>query len=173
MRTSKVKKGGRATREGRVAVARRGRPSLYSPELAELICHRLADGESLRAICASDDMPSRESVRRWLRDDADFVARYARARADQADALWDEAVDKAREATDSASAQCARVFLEATSKLAAKLAPKVYGDKLTAEVTGKDGGPIEELITNLPELGRHVAFLLARGLHAQEEEERR
>jgi hypothetical protein len=145
-----------------------GRPSLYSPELAERICQRLADGESLRTICSCADMPSRESVRRWLRDDPDFVAMYARARADQADALWDEAIDKARDATDSASAQCARVFLEATAKLSAKLAPKVYGDKIEANhrMLGEDDRPVD-----LVAAAQRIAFLLALGVNEVEKRE--
>jgi hypothetical protein len=37
--------------------------------------------------------------------------------------------------------------------------PKIYGDKLTAEVTGKDGGPIETTHTEI-EVARRIAFLL-------------
>lgn len=112
-----------------------GRPSRFTTDLADSICRRLADGESLRNICAEDDMPNRETVRLWLRERPSFLANYARAREDQADSLWDEAVDKARHATDGASAACARVFLDATAKLAGKLAPKVYGEKLAIETT--------------------------------------
>ena len=34
-----------------------GRPSLYTEALAAKICRRLAEGESLRAICADKAMP--------------------------------------------------------------------------------------------------------------------
>jgi hypothetical protein len=30
---------------------KRGRPSLYTPELADIICHRLMEIESLKSIC--------------------------------------------------------------------------------------------------------------------------
>jgi hypothetical protein len=43
----------------------RGRPSLYTPETVERICDRLADGESLKAICRSPGMPSERAVLGW------------------------------------------------------------------------------------------------------------
>jgi hypothetical protein len=44
----------------------RGRPSEYSDKIAEAICERLLNGESLRAICADPAMPARATVFRWL-----------------------------------------------------------------------------------------------------------
>ena len=34
------------------------RPSDYSPEVVALICARMAEGESLRSVCRSDEMPA-------------------------------------------------------------------------------------------------------------------
>jgi hypothetical protein len=41
---------------------KRGRPSDYSAEIAEAICDRLVNGESLRAVCADPAMPARATV---------------------------------------------------------------------------------------------------------------
>jgi hypothetical protein len=38
----------------------------YDVEIAETICERLVNGESLRAICADPAMPARATVFRWL-----------------------------------------------------------------------------------------------------------
>src|SRR5271156_342956 len=43
-----------------------GRPSLFTTELGDEICNRIADGESLRAICDEADMPDKATVFRWL-----------------------------------------------------------------------------------------------------------
>ena len=43
-----------------------GRPSSFTAKLGEVICARLADGRSLRSICADGDMPSATTVFRWL-----------------------------------------------------------------------------------------------------------
>ncbi len=38
--------------------AKKGRPSLYTEALAAKICRRLAEGETLRAICRDKAMPA-------------------------------------------------------------------------------------------------------------------
>ena len=43
-----------------------GRPTLYTPEIGEAICFALAEGGTLKQICAADDMPARATVNRWL-----------------------------------------------------------------------------------------------------------
>ncbi len=47
---------------------KKGRPSLYTDKLAAEICRRLAEGESLRAICADKAMPGISTVMGWLFD---------------------------------------------------------------------------------------------------------
>ena len=51
---------------------KRGRPSAYSEKIAEAICDRLVDRESLRAICADPGMPSKATVFRWLASNKEF-----------------------------------------------------------------------------------------------------
>src|SRR5436853_6196862 len=70
-----------------------GRPSDYTLETALEICARLADGQSLRAICRDEAMPDARTVFRWLEANESFRQQYARAREAQADALADEIVD--------------------------------------------------------------------------------
>src|SRR5271168_2032411 len=69
-----------------------GRPSLFTTELGDEICNRIADGESLRAICENADMPHKATVFRWLlaEQHKDFCNQYIRARDIQADVLFDE-----------------------------------------------------------------------------------
>lgn len=118
--------------------------STYTPELADEICSRIADGKSLRTICKAEDMPSRDTVRRWLNGDAvsekeciEFKAKYARAREDQADVYAEECVEIADEETDAAKA---RNRIAARQWYASKLRPKVYGDKMLH--TGDDDNPV-------------------------------
>lgn len=106
----------------------RGRPSIYSEELADMICASLASGASLRKICDAEGMPDRETVRRWQLENEDFAAKCARARDVQAD----EYFDRVLEVVDGATAESApadRVKLAGLQWMAAKLAPKRYGDK--------------------------------------------
>jgi hypothetical protein len=130
----------RAERLERNASGKTGRPSTYTAKVAEQICDRIAEGESLRTICLDDTMPDRRTVHRWLEAYPAFATKYARARELQGDAM-DEKILAVADACTPETAAADRVKILAYQWRAAKLAPKKYGDKI--EHTGKDGGPIE------------------------------
>lgn len=69
----------------------------FSQALFDAICERIANGESLRAICAEDGMPRQATVFRWLAADKQseglLCEQYARAREAQADALFDQVLE--------------------------------------------------------------------------------
>ncbi len=93
-----------------------------------IVCARIADGMSLRDACEHDDVPHRETIRAWLAEnDAAMSAQYARARDEQADHYADEIVAIAD--GDGEPAQV-RNRVDARKWVAAKLRPRVYGDKL-------------------------------------------
>lgn len=126
----------------------------YSKKLAAEILERLAEGESLRKICRDSHMPSFRAVIRWVTDDKDgFRARYEAARECQAHALFDDLIEKAASAaavatgapgTGEATARVQAVKLEvdAVKWYLARLLPKRYGDRISQEISGPDGGPI-------------------------------
>lgn len=137
-----------------------GRPTKYSQDLADEICSQLADGKSLRSVCLADDMPDKRTIFRWLRTKQDFCHQYERAKAESADALTDEMLDIADDGSNDwmkrhgkdneeywvvngEHVQRSRLRLDTRKWIASKLKPKKYGDKITNEVTGADGGPIE------------------------------
>lgn len=116
-----------------------GRPAIYTAETASEFCRRLADGQSMRSVCAQDDMPAWTTVWRWLQADEAFRLQYARAREAQAHVVAQEAIDEALRAND---AHLGRLAYDARKWFAGKLLPKVYGDKTLH--TGGDGeGPIK------------------------------
>jgi hypothetical protein len=131
-----------------------GRPSSFTREIADEICERLAEGESLRSICRSDGMPVQATVFRWLSIDEAFLKQYARAREAQADRLADEILDIADDSShDTESTEHgdrpnnewiarSRLRVDARKWLASKMAPKKYGDKVTQEITGGGGGAL-------------------------------
>jgi hypothetical protein len=66
----------------------------YSPEVARLICERLAaDGASLRQICQDTSMPARSTLFVWLRQRPDFREKYKFAKWFQIQWLADDMVD--------------------------------------------------------------------------------
>lgn len=106
---------------------------MYPPEIRQTILARIKDGESLRAICAQDGMPDRNTVSRWLEADAEFAAKYARAREDQADAIFESMADvEDGVMTGDLRPDAARVVLESRRWRAEKLKPKKYGNKIEA-----------------------------------------
>lgn len=119
-----------------------GRPSTFTQEIADVICDRIADGESLRAVCNTDDgMPSKGTVLRWLAESETFQVQYARAREEQADKYADEIIEIADEdgttekenvgvVYDSTAVARNRLRVDARKWVASKLKPKKYGDKL-------------------------------------------
>lgn len=137
-----------------------GRPTIYSDELAEQICARIANGESLRSICRDPDMPERTTVYLWgIRDRDGFFNRYAQARLMQAQTLFDECIDIADDGSNDWMEKTlrsgetievvnhehvSRSKLRVDTRLAMikKLDPQRFGDKIQQEISGPDGGPI-------------------------------
>jgi hypothetical protein len=119
-----------------------GRPSDFTDEIATRICDLLMDGLSMRSICQADDMPHRTTVVRWLERYPEFASMYAHARTLQAD-LMDDMILETANACTPATAQADRVKISAFQWRAAKLKPKVYGDKAEVAMTGANGGPVQ------------------------------
>lgn len=149
-----------------------GRPSSFTQEVADQICERLAEGESLRSILKDEGMPGLSTVFRWLDDNEAFREQYTRARDIQADACFDELADMADEppekkvdgSVDPGWVNHQKLRIDTRKWAISKLAPKKYGDRLTTELTGKDGGPIQTESLNDNEIARRIAFALANGL---------
>ena len=120
----------------------------FSQDLFDRICERIADGDSIRAICLETDMPSKASVMRWLAADSALSDQYARAREMQADHEFDE-IKAIADLASAEDVQVARLRVDARKWRAGKLRPKVYGDKV--ELGGPGGGPLQVLIQRFAE----------------------
>jgi hypothetical protein len=133
----------------------RGRPTIFTNELADEICERIANGESLRAICREDGKPALSTVFRWLSNDRAFQDQYAMARDEQAEAFADELVSISDEQEyekveidgvplavkfDSTAVARNRLRIDARKWVASKLKPKKYGDRQV--IAGDPEAPI-------------------------------
>ena len=132
----------------------RGRPSLYSEELAAAICVEVASGKSLRTIEQIQGMPTCRTIMAWLSKKVEFAQQYARAKQEAADVLAEDILDIADEIPpkdqfgkmDSAFVQWQKNRIDARKWTAGKLKPKKYGDRMTlgGEVTHKYADFTEE-----------------------------
>lgn len=138
------------------------RPSSFSQDIADTICERLADGESLRTICASEAMPKRSTVFRWLNEREEFRSQYARAREEQAEALADEIVaisDGDGTEENPSDPQRDKLRVDARKWAAAKLLPKKFGDSVQLKHADADGNKVD--LADAPAAARLAALLEA------------
>ena len=110
-----------------------GRPTAYTPQLAEEICDAIAcSSKGIKRLCREhENWPSSFTLFKWLRDNEEFSHQYARAKIAQITVIVDEMLDIAFEAKD---VNRARLEIDTRKWLACKLMPKVYGNKVDAHV---------------------------------------
>lgn len=126
-----------------------GRPTIYTKKLADEICRRIAEGESLRTIVADPKIPSASTICRWLLDDnkKDFWEHYAHARNVQAELMFEELLeiaDKSDKVVSSGAAKKSgayannqRLKVDTRKWYLSKVLPKKFGDKLDLTSDGK------------------------------------
>ena len=131
-----------------------GRPSKYTNKLADKICKMIAQGQSVRSICAKKDMISMQTFFRWLRENDKFREQYARACEERSYMHAEDIIEIADNATNdymeklegdgyifnSENVQRSRLRIDTRKWLMSKLNPKVYGDKLDMTTNGNDIG---------------------------------
>ena len=125
----------------------RGRPSIYTQEIADKICEQLAAGKTLREVCRQEGMPDESAVRKWVLENREgFSPQYAQAREIGYQAMADELLEIAddgqndwmeRNGQDDEGWQAngehlqrSRLRVDTRKWLLAKALPKVYGDRL-------------------------------------------
>lgn len=97
----------------------------------------VAEGKTIRQICAKFDV-SPSTIMRWVAQDEASKEQYTRAREAAADMFESEIIEAAM-TTSPENAAADRVKIDALKWVAARRAPKRYGEKITAEHTGVDG----------------------------------
>lgn len=131
---------------------KRGRPSKRTPEIEDVILKGIADGESLRKVCAEAKIePS--TFFDWIQADDGFHKRYARAKEIAAELMADEILNIADDSSedemfieaDDESGKGAkrvqnsefinrsRLRVDSRKWLLSKLLPKKYGEKIGVE----------------------------------------
>lgn len=108
----------------------------FTETIANTICDRLANGESLKAICSDEDMPSRSTVIRWINANEAFETQCAHARDEGVEVHMDRLHDIAEQVlTGAITPEQGRVVANSIQWLIMKLKPYKYGDKPPSNVT--------------------------------------
>lgn len=137
----------------------KGRPTIYSDDLGKLICERVAINPVglEKLITLYPDMPNHSTIKAWRKQHASFSAWYLEAKAFQAQLLVEEIDDllpsevryyideKGNERIDAPSASMLIAKINNRKWTAARLAPKIYGDKQQTDVTIKHEDNLKDL----------------------------
>jgi hypothetical protein len=137
----------------------RGRPTRFTPSLARKILGQLSAGVPLTIICSEPGMPCDDTVRNWAAADTVFSRDIARAReagfdrialdalaiadAGENDTIAFEKNGHEIEIPDKEWILRSKLRVETRLRLLAKWDPKRYGEKITQEISGPDGGPVK------------------------------
>lgn len=142
-----------------------GRPLEYTKEMGDYICEIVSStGYGLLKITQLyPELPDKMTINRWRYRVPAFRAQYALAKVEQADILAEECLEIAdddskdikfdkdgNELCNTEFIARARLRVDTRKFLAAKLLPKLYGDKVDEKKT-EDKSVIEMLIDKLVE----------------------
>lgn len=106
------------------------------------ICELIVAGNSITAIAKGLGVPHSHLLM-WIERDQDRSVRAREARRVTAQ-LWDEqATALIAKAGNSLDLAKAKEIAHHYRWRASKISPKIYGDKVTQELTGANGGPIQ------------------------------
>lgn len=133
-----------------------GRPSKFTSKIADDICKRIAEGESLRSICREDQMPVISTVMKWLleADKRGFSEQYEIACNARAELMFEELLEIADDGTndytkkeradgetymvlDAEHVQRSRLRVDTRKWYLSKVLPKKFGEKLDVSSLGE------------------------------------
>lgn len=142
----------------------RGRPTIYTPEIAAEICARISNGESTRAIAKDMHMPCEGTIRAWAVDNAHgFFAQYTRAVQIRAMGWAEEIIEIGDDGSNDSYTDpnsgiekinhevVARSRLRVDSRkwMLSKVLPKIYGDKLDLNHGLQPDNPLAKLFDQI------------------------
>lgn len=120
-----------------------GRPTKYTPELANLILERFATHPvGIMELCNMyEDMPAPSTIYEWRNTISDFSERFLNARISQSHILFESSLDDVREiknyyyedeklgcmAVDSGIVAAQKAMAHHKMAMASKIHPRIYG----------------------------------------------
>jgi hypothetical protein len=141
--------------------ARRSRESIMAD-----VCDLLSAGGSLQGACRQIEDAKFQTILDWVEKYPELAVHYAQARARGYQLLADEIITISDEAEvaanykgedvtlqlDATAIARNRLRVDTRKWMLSKMLPKVYGEKLTTEITGSGGGPVTIAAVDLKNL---------------------
>jgi hypothetical protein len=118
----------------------------FSQEIFDRICEMIADGKSVRAACEVRGMPCRQTFMGWAKRTPELQAQYDQAYLDYEHSVLDDIVYIADTEKD---ARRAAVMIDSRKWDLKIRNRKRFGDRLSNEHSGPDGGPIQTQVVRL------------------------
>ncbi len=118
------------------------------------VCAMVANGKTLRQIGAHFSVDA-GTILKWIGENEQYSQQYARARDSAADLFETEIIEAALSAAPETAA-ADRVKIDALKWVAARRAPKRYGDRAQVDHTSSDGSmtPVDNGAAVLAALAR-------------------
>ena len=125
-----------------------GRPSKYTTDLANGICEDLMSGISMKKACFNAGI-NFSTFCDWQDNNVEFSRLSTRALEQGTHNMASDCLEIAD--SDELDPQDKRIRIDTRLRLIGKWNRKIYGDKVTQEQTGPNGGPIQhEDVTESP-----------------------
>lgn len=110
-------------------------------EQIDEVCAQVANGKTLRQIGAFFGVDA-GTILKWIAETPEFTQQYARARDSAAD-LFETEIIEAAMSVGPETAAADRVKIDALKWVAARRAPKKYGDRVAQEISGPEGSAVK------------------------------
>lgn len=121
----------------------------FNPLIGDIVCSKVANGNSVTKVCREDGMPTYGTVCRWRRESPEFDKALDQALQDKADFLTDEALEVAKDLVDNdrkkmVDVAATTLLTDQYWKKATADKPRKYSPKLTH--SGDPDNPISIVI---------------------------
>lgn len=128
---------------------RRGRPPEITRDHLVAVCGLIADGASGKKACESVGI-SKASFFNHISKDKDILDLYGKALESKAETLFDEIIEIS-DNPGNETVQRDRLKIDARKWVVVKMLPQKYGDKISQEITGAGGGPVDFKFVDPPQ----------------------
>lgn len=130
-----------------------GRPTLYSKELAERICElTITHTQSLKRLSELySDIPSPDTVYKWLFKYPEFSDMYDHAKEQQMRLYADETIEISDGLEGCQDIAHAKLRVDTRKWHCARLMPKRYGEKIEASISNESLDKLHSTVASLEE----------------------